>query len=1575
MAGSWVATRAPGLRGFLSVLIALPVVAALSWAAVSLAHSGSTAARAGTPAHRTGWGNVPVSARGPISAALGAGQPSYRVLARAGRLVAVSKGRRLRASFGRGGVSVRSGGSYLGLRLAGLGYGSALAPVAAVAPRAHANRVTYPHPGVDEWFANGPLGLEQGFTLSRAPVGRLRGPLTLSLATSSNLRAALSSRGKALVLKRNGRAVLAYRGLVANDARGRTLRSWLQLQGGRLLIRVDARNAVYPVRVDPFIVQGELTASDGQPGDQLGYSVAVSGDGSTVVAGSCGCGGGAGAAYVFTKPGGGWSSGTEAAKLTASDGQSGDSLGSSVAISTDGTTIVAGAPSATVGSNPAQGAAYVFTEPGGGWANENETAKLTASDGQADDDLGFAVATSSDGSTVTAGECGCASGTGAAYVFAEPGGGWTSGTETAKLTASDGQIGDQLGSALAISGDGSTLVAGAPFATIGGNTFQGAAYVFIKPVGGWTNENETAKLTASDGAADDGLGFSVTVSADGSTVAAGAPTATVNGNSAQGAAYVYTKPGGGWSTATETAKLTASDGLDGDWLGNSVALSGDGSSLIAGAPFATVGLNPGQGAAYQFTEPGGGWSSGTETAKLTAADGLPADLLGFSVAISLDGSTIVTGMPNAAAGDGQADVFGPSTLNFESQRTFPTDAAPLGIATGDFNGDGIPDLVTANEAGDDVSVLIGNGDGTFVTPAPTYPVGGLAFAVAVGDFNGDGKLDLVVVNQGDDDVSILLGNGDGTFQSQQPYAVGAQPTSVAVGDLNGDGVPDLAVANGSDDTVSILLGKGDGTFQTPTTEAVGSQPDSVAVADFNGDGKQDLVTANCCDNNVSVLLGNGNGTFQAQQTYDAGDSPYAVAVGDFNNDGIPDLAVTNDDSTGGSLGSVAVLLGSGDGSFGPFHDYATGGVPQSLAVGDFDGDGNQDLAVGNLQTNNVGVLLGDGDGSFQTQEAFATGAGPASVAVSDFDRDGKPDIAVPNLFDNTASVLINSTSPFTSAAIRVTGSTVGAGSVLIDEMRLSGPSGSSDQLVDLFNTSSSAVSVGGWQLQTSGGGFTTIPLGTTIPASGNLLLTGPGSSYSLSSYATSNGELPSGPLLEPASGGLRLVAPSGSVIDKVGFAGAPSGFYAGTGLSVPPSLPSGQFGWVRNVSSGAPVNTNDNASDFSFVSTNDLEPANGSPVLGAPGPGNLVSPIVHNDVLQSSLLDPSVSQSSAPNRIYSAGSPGTLIVNRVFTNCSGQTPTPGTPCANVPAGTAAKTVTRLRFRITGVTTVNSPGAGSRQAVLKADTSTGETGLAPAPCSGTTDVVGLPLDSPSVSGSGGLNATWTATAELPSGGLAPGECINVEFEFDVTQTGQFNFAYNAEDDLVPASSGLPGGSLGGGSTGSGTPGGTSSGQSAQGSAGSGSAPGGSSTGGGAVQPTVCVKTARDPFARLGPPVSNIVIGTLGATSTRGCGTPRVPRPAPRRKGSISLHPRRVRGGHRVRVTGTIGRSCRASARVTIASRAFSRGPRPSAKRAHASRAGVFSMWVLVPQRRKLGTYLITASCGGHRFATAKLHVIR
>jgi len=172
---------------------------------------------------------------------------------------------------------------------------------------------------------------------------------------------------------------------------------------------------------------------------------------------------------------------------------------------------------------------------------------------------------------------------------------------------------------------------------------------------------------------------------------------------------------------------------------------------------------------------------------------------------------------------------------------------------GDFNGDGIADVAVANYGNNNVSVLLGNGDGTF-RPALNFPVGILPSAVAIGHFNGDAAQDLAVTNSLSNDVSVLLGNGDGTFQAPQNFGVGSAPLAVAVGSLNSDGVQDLAVANFTSNNVSVLLGNGNGTFQAALTFAVGTNPESVAVGDFNRDGVPDLAVANFNSNTVTVLL-------------------------------------------------------------------------------------------------------------------------------------------------------------------------------------------------------------------------------------------------------------------------------------------------------------------------------------------------------------------------------------------------------------------------------------------------------------------------------------------------------------------------------------------------------------------------------------------------------------------------------------------------------------------------------------------------------------------------------------------------
>jgi len=614
-----------------------------------------------------------MTAQAVVSATLGRSDARYRVEAVHDGLRAQNPVQALRTDFTRHGMQVRTGdGTHWGMALHGYGYGDGLEMVREAAPHSDGNRVEYRRGTLVEWYVNGPAGLEQGFTLSAPPSSGDRNsrahtsndpPLTIALGLAGDLTAAADrspevrgvAQAEGLTLHDdNGQAVLRYTGLNAHDANGRELVSWMELSGHEVRLRVEDAGARYPVVVDPFIQVAKLTASDGQADDELGQSVSVSSDGGTVVAAASSANLLQGAAYVFVMSAGGWTSAAETAKLTASDGASGDELGKSVSISGDGGTIVLGAPFAAINSNSEQGAAYVFVKPASGWVTATETAKLTDSDGTKGDELGYSVGISNDSGTIVAGALGYQDFQGAASVFVKPTGGWTTATQIAELTASDGAAKDGLGSSVGVSSDGGSIVGGAA----GANGNVGAAYVFVKPTGGWTTATQTAALTASDGVSGDELGDSVSISGDGGTMAAGAAFAAINSHHLQGAVYVFVKPILGWSTATETAKLSASDGTAGEHLGISESVSGDGGIIVAGTAAFTQSV---PGAAYVFVRPSSGWATVTQTAKLIPSDSAAADFFGFSVGISEDASTIVAGASNATigsnAGQGAAYVF------------------------------------------------------------------------------------------------------------------------------------------------------------------------------------------------------------------------------------------------------------------------------------------------------------------------------------------------------------------------------------------------------------------------------------------------------------------------------------------------------------------------------------------------------------------------------------------------------------------------------------------------------------------------------------------------------------------------------------------------------------------------------------------------------------------------------------------------------------------------------------------------------------------------------------------------------
>jgi FG-GAP-like repeat/Abnormal spindle-like microcephaly-assoc'd, ASPM-SPD-2-Hydin len=338
-----------------------------------------------------------------------------------------------------------------------------------------------------------------------------------------------------------------------------------------------------------------------------------------------------------------------------------------------------------------------------------------------------------------------------------------------------------------------------------------------------------------------------------------------------------------------------------------------------------------------------------------------------------------------------------------SESDFATAHQPFGVAAGDLNGDGKQDIVISTPG--KVSVLLGNGDGTFRGHVDYTTASRFSGQVLLYDFNGDGKLDVAIVFG---TVEILPGNGDGTLRAGTTLSSPGIGDQVIAADFNRDGKLDLASASYDSSTASttvfVFIGNGDGTFQDGVKfKSGGNQtPRGLAAGDLNGDGKLDIVVSNTSGNGLYVLLGNGDGTFQTPLSAGTLDTP-SLALADLNGDGKLDIVAALDVSQG----QIAVQLGNGDGTFQPITNYAAGDTPTAIILGDFNSDGKIDVAAVNYIKNNISLLLGNGDGSFQSQQVFTPTYHPNGyLAAADFNGDGRLDFVTTPIQQDVAEVML-----------------------------------------------------------------------------------------------------------------------------------------------------------------------------------------------------------------------------------------------------------------------------------------------------------------------------------------------------------------------------------------------------------------------------------------------------------------------------------------------------------------------------------------------------------------------------------------
>ena len=338
-------------------------------------------------------------------------------------------------------------------------------------------------------------------------------------------------------------------------------------------------------------------------------------------------------------------------------------------------------------------------------------------------------------------------------------------------------------------------------------------------------------------------------------------------------------------------------------------------------------------------------------------------------------------------------------------KTYQVGKNPTSINSSDFNADGFADLITSNIRGNSLSILFGNGDGSFQDQV-TFPACQEPRNLAIDDFNLDQHSDLAVACSGDNLVLMFLGEGNGRFSRGVQYSVQRTPVSIATGDYNEDSLADLVVAL-RNDKLQVFFGMGTGKFRLGPLYEYGDTPTSIATADLNSDGHLDLAVTNGgpMSSAVSIWLGQGDGSFLSPTDYRTGKRPLHVSFADFNNDHTMDLLVVN-----GQMNTITVFLGNGDGTFQNGNDSGGDAGPNDALAQDFDGDKALDVAIVNIQSGSISLLYGKGDGTFRyPPKNYRTPYGPfalTSLTVAT-GRGEQPGLAIANNSASSVSIFLH----------------------------------------------------------------------------------------------------------------------------------------------------------------------------------------------------------------------------------------------------------------------------------------------------------------------------------------------------------------------------------------------------------------------------------------------------------------------------------------------------------------------------------------------------------------------------------------